>query len=267
MEKPFRAVAEFGGRVSSTAVEVPQPSAGLSQIERVTNIFFAPTKTFEDIKRSASWWMPWLLMSIVSYGLVFAWQQKIGFEKLADNQLQIRLASSRSAQEAWDKTPPEQQEKQKSIGLAFTKGISYVIPIFTVLMAAIISGVLLGVFNFGFGAKTKFKEVMAITQYSFLPGIISTILAIVTVYLADPDGYDMRMPVASNPGAFINNIQHPALWTLMTAFDIFIVWYIFLMATGFSTITNNKVKRGTAFATIFGIFFVLKLIGAGFAAM
>lgn len=258
-------MADSEAGVSSTPVVAQQP--GLSQIERVTNVFFEPSKTMNDIKRSTSWWVPWLLMSVVSYGLVFAWQQKIGFEKLADNQVQIRLASSRSAQEAWDKTPPEQQEKQKAIGLAITKGISYAIPVFTLFMATIVSGVMLGVFNFGFGAKLRFKEVLAIVMYSFLPGIISSILAIVTVFLADPDGYDMRMPVASNPGAFINNIQHPALWTLMTAFDIFVIWYIFLMATGFAAVTNKKVKRGTAFATIFSIFFIMKLIGAGFAAM
>ena len=47
-----------------------QPSAGvaagLSQWQRVTNTFTAPSKTFEDIKSGhKSWWMPFLIMVIL----------------------------------------------------------------------------------------------------------------------------------------------------------------------------------------------------------
>ena len=43
--------------------QVVQPSAevapGLTQIQRVINIFAAPSKTFDDIKAgNKSWWMP-----------------------------------------------------------------------------------------------------------------------------------------------------------------------------------------------------------------
>ena len=49
-----------------------QPAAeqapGLSQLQRVTNVFTAPSKTFEDIKRgNKSWWMPFVILSIVGY--------------------------------------------------------------------------------------------------------------------------------------------------------------------------------------------------------
>ena len=72
--------------IHPVAAAVP-PSPGLSQIERVTNVFSAPSKTFEDIKRgNRSWWMPWLILVLV--GLVFfaAISMKIGMQQVVDNQ-------------------------------------------------------------------------------------------------------------------------------------------------------------------------------------
>ena len=43
---------------------VIQPEAStkpLSQAERVVDTFIAPSKTFTDILRSSSWWLPWLI--------------------------------------------------------------------------------------------------------------------------------------------------------------------------------------------------------------
>jgi len=48
---------------------VPAPAAEtapLSEPARVLNTFFAPRKTFTDLRRSASWWLPFLISAIVS---------------------------------------------------------------------------------------------------------------------------------------------------------------------------------------------------------
>ncbi len=243
-------------------MEAPAP-AGLSQIERVVNTFFAPSKTMADIRRSSSWWMPWLLMSILSYGLIAAWQQKIGFERLSENQIHL----NQKAEEQWEKASPEQREQRLKVSVAITKGISYGIPLFVLLSIVVVAAVLLAIFNFGFGAKVPFSQSMAITTYSYLPGMLSTILAIVTVFLSDPEGYDMRRPVASNLGALVNMTDHPALATFLSTFDIFILWYIALMAIGFSTVSEKKIKTSSAFMGIFGTYFIWKLLATGMAAI
>ena len=54
------------------------------------NAFIAPSKTFTDLRRNASWWAPFLLMVIViSTVFVYTVDQKIGFRKVTDNQLQM----------------------------------------------------------------------------------------------------------------------------------------------------------------------------------
>jgi len=67
----------------------------------------------------------------------------------------------------------------------------------------------------------------------------------------------------SNPGYFIDTPKFLA--GLLTTFDIFVIWTIFLIAVGVSE--NSKVKKGSAFAAIFGTYFIYKLITSGIGAM
>ncbi len=59
----------------------------------------------------------------------------------------------------------------------------------------------------------------------------------------------------------MDRAAHPALASLLTSFDIFTFWVLALAAIGITCI--SKVKRGTAFAVVFGWFAVLVLIGFG----
>ena len=67
----------------------PEP-AGLSQGARIVDTFIAPSKTFTDLRRSAQWWLPFLLMTLAGWGLVYVAEQKIGTQKMVENELQAR---------------------------------------------------------------------------------------------------------------------------------------------------------------------------------
>jgi len=58
----------------------PEAQRGLSQAERVLNTFVAPAATFKDILRSASWWLPFVLISLATLVVTAAIQQKVGWE-------------------------------------------------------------------------------------------------------------------------------------------------------------------------------------------
>ena len=51
---------------SAAVTPPPQAAPPVSQGQRIINTFVAPSKTFADLKRSASWWLPFLLMSLAS---------------------------------------------------------------------------------------------------------------------------------------------------------------------------------------------------------
>ena len=105
----------------STAVP-PTPSevtpARLSEPQRIANAFFAPSRTFEDIRHNASWWVPWLLGSIIAAAFFFTVDKKIGFETIAKNQMEN---AGGFAQRAMERLTPEQRSQalhRQAIGLA-----------------------------------------------------------------------------------------------------------------------------------------------------
>ncbi len=246
---------------SGSTAAVPA-GEGLSQSSRVINTIVAPSKTFTDINRNSSWWVPWVVISIVAIGFGLAVQQKIGFQRVAENQLH----NTPKQLEQFEKLPPEQQAQQMTIRVAITKYISYCFPLFILVVAVITAAVLMGSFNFGAGAKVSFGAAMAVVMYSYLPGVIKTLLAAVTIFAgADPENFLIENPIATNPGFFFSPTDHPALYKLASSLDIFTIWTLVLMTIGFACI--GKVKKGTSAAIVFGWYIVITLIGVGFAAM
>src|SRR5580693_9344208 len=89
-----------------TVAEIPA-GPGLSQVQRVTSIFSAPSKTFEDIKRgNRSWWLPWVIMAVVGYLFFAVVNTRVTMQTVVDNQSKLM---SESQQEKMAQMPPEQR--------------------------------------------------------------------------------------------------------------------------------------------------------------
>jgi len=240
----------------------PNPEvAPLSEGARIVNTFIAPSKTFTDLRRSASWWAPWLLISIFSLAFVYVMGRQIGFEQISKNEIS---RSSRADQ--FEKLPPDQQAKQLQISTAFTRYISYGTPIIALIAFVIIAGVLMGTFNFAAGASVPFKVALAIVVYSGLPGIIHATLGMVSMFAGvDPEGFNVRNPVATNPAYFLDPAGNKLLYGIVSALDVFVIWSIVLIGVGFAS--NSKVKRSTAIAIVAGWYLLYKLASAGIGAV
>ncbi len=250
----------------STAPVVPaapmDPSpAPLSEAERLIDTFVAPSKTFTDIRRNASWWAPWLIMAIVSTIFVYTVSQKVGFRKVVENQ----IAASPKATERMDRLPADQREKTLTQQTAFYPVISYLFPVIQLIILVIIAAILFATFKFAGGADVSFKVALAIVIYASLPGLLKIVLAIISLLAGvSPDGFTFQNPVATNPGYFLRAADNPFLATLLTNFDVFLIWTLALTAIGFTCVA--KIKRGTAFTVVFGWWLLFAFIGAGIAA-
>src|ERR1043165_8879527 len=68
--------------------EVPPPHApeppALSEPARLMNVFVAPRKLFIDLRRHASWCVPWLLIALIQVGYSYKFSQKIGWETMIE---------------------------------------------------------------------------------------------------------------------------------------------------------------------------------------
>src|SRR5437763_16838713 len=120
--------------MSSTTVPAAMDDKPLSEVERVVDTFVAPSKTFNDIRRNASWWGPWLLMTIVGFIWVYQVDKKIGFDNVVDNQMQL---SPKQAAKL-DQLPPDQRAAQMAAIVKFNRGFTYACPVISLILAQII---------------------------------------------------------------------------------------------------------------------------------
>src|SRR5271163_1790 len=169
----------------------------LSQGERVIDTFIAPSKTFTDILRDQSWWLPFLLGVIVGYGYMFALQKQIGWDTVAANAMK----QDPKAAERLASSSPEQQEQAQRITVAIIKYTFYATPVLALLFAAIAALVLWGTINFVFGGQATFGGVFSVWMYGTLPLLLLSILTIITLFVgADRDAFNINNPVGTNLG-------------------------------------------------------------------
>ncbi len=210
----------------------PAPeTAPLSQGARIINTFIAPSKTFSDLRRSAAWWAPFLLMVVISTVFVYTVGQKIGFRKVTENQLQ--MSPKQSAQ--LENLPADQRERQMEQRTTGTRIISYVFPVITLIFWLILAAVMYPSFKFAAGADVNFKISLAIVVYAALPLILKTLLSLVSVLAGmSPDSFSFQNPLATNPGYFMNPADSPFLYGILTAIDIFMIWTLAGLGAMFS---------------------------------
>jgi hypothetical protein len=236
--------------------------AGLSQIERVIDTFTAPSKTFEDIRRSTSWWLPWLLAVIVGLGFTFAVQQKVGWAQVYDNVLH----QSPKQMQRFDQMQPAQAASVKSIGVKSTQISSYAFPVLGLILAAIVAGVLMATINFGFGGKATYSQMFAVYYYAGLPLLLKYILAIITLYAGlDPTAFNIKNPVGTNLGYYLGSSAPAWLTSLCSSLDIFTLWTAILLVIGCAAV--GRIKKSSAAIAIFGWWFILIVLSAGSAAI
>jgi ABC-type multidrug transport system fused ATPase/permease subunit len=247
-----------------SAAPIPEV-APLSQGARIVNTFVAPSKTFTDLRRSASWWAPFLLLAIVSSLFAYAVGAKVGYAKAGDNIMQTRpkqldrLEKLKTSDPAsYDKTM-QMVEKQTMIG-------TYAFPVIDLVILLIVAGLLLGTFTFVANAKVSFKVVLAIVVYASLPGALRYLLATLTLFAGvSPDGFNVQNPVATNLGILFSAVDNPVLYTVGSMIDIFALWTMTLTAIGFTCV--SKVKLGTALAIVFGWYIAFILLVAGLTSL
>jgi hypothetical protein len=236
---------------------VPTPGvAGLSQIERVVDTFVAPSKTFKDILRSASWWLPFLLMVISSVASGYVVDHQVGFDRVYQNQ----LAQSPKQEDRVNQLPPDQKAHAVSVGAAITKYITYAIPLVLLIALGLYSLIVWAAFNFGLGAKTTFWQVFAVNFYAALPYLLLTILTIVMLYFGgNAEAFDQKNPVGTNPAYYMPDAA-PMLKAVLSYLDVVKLWTLVLTILGMAIISKKSITQS---AVIIGGLWVLGLVFFG----
>jgi ATP-dependent Zn protease len=82
--------------MSDTASTTGVPdSTALSPVERVVNTYIEPSKTFEDIKRNRSWWLPFVILLVLGWIFCYGAMKHVGGDMMATNILKSQLRRHR----------------------------------------------------------------------------------------------------------------------------------------------------------------------------
>jgi hypothetical protein len=240
-----------------------ESARGLSQVQRVCNVFTAPSKTFEDIKRgNKSWSMPFVIFTLVGYILFAAVTFKIGMQQVVDNQIHLNPKQEQNLNEH-----PEQREMTMKVSLAITEGVFIANPLLLLAIVAVGSLGLWGTINFVFGGKAKYGSIFTVWMYAGLPGILKVLLGVIVIYAGTaPESFNIKNYAPTNLGAFLNPLDtNPALYSLASSIDVTTIWTLVLLGMGTAVVAG--VKRNSGYIAVFGWWAIFVIIGVGIAAV
>ncbi len=232
----------------------------MGELGRLTGVLFDPKPAFADIAaRPVRWWVPLLLLSVISVGFILLFTQRVGWERFFRQQF--------SQNPRTREMPAEQQERIIRQQVAVTKWVAPIItPIQFGVLTLVVAGVFLFVFNILAGSQLSFRQVFAVTSYSLLPFLVATVLAAALMFVQAPEEFDLQNPVFSNLGVFFDPMESPVLFALTKSLDVFAIWVLLLLATGFSA-AGRRLSWGKAFTWVV-ITWVLFVAGrVGWAAI
>jgi hypothetical protein len=206
-----------------------EPSKGKGLLARVVGVFVSPRATFADVaarpRAFGALALGLLVVVVCIYGLL---STEVGQQAWLDQQVQQREAFGQTI-------PPEQYQGMERVapyvGYIAAGGYLVVIPIFL----AIISGILLGIFNALLGGDATYKQVFAIVSHA---GLITVLQTVFTMPL------DYARETLSSPttlGVFAPFLDEKSfLARLLGTVDLFQIWWLVVLAIGLGVLYKRR---------------------------
>lgn len=233
----------------------------LSQVERVVDTFVAPSKTFTDTLRSTSWWLPFVIMVLLSELFSYTILHKVGLPTLVDSVVH----SSAPLEDRINSAAPADAARMRA-GIEMQFKFMYVYPIIALIFAVIAAAVLLASANFGFGGHATFGRMMAVWFYGTLPLAFISILTVIAIYAGiSTDSFNVKNTIGTNVGYYLQDSAPHWLATLLGSVDIFAIWTASVLTIGVSIAAG--IKRSSAAIIVFGWWGLWILLQTGFAAV
>ena len=247
---------------------VPVEGTGGAQmnfVQRLTGMYFEPTKTFADINRKGSWLGIFIILGILGMCMTYAITARI------DRETRIRKGLEMSP----IKLSEEQKEAAVKAAIERPPGVmerfNYIFaPISILIMYAILAAVFLLIFVLMGGGLT-FKKSWTVSFWAMgPPGIIMSVLSFVLMYVKDPDKLELdpTSNVASNLGFLVTDQKaHPVLASLLSSIDVFSFWSIALLSIGFAAVSDRKLTTKKAATGVLILWAVWVMGKAGWKAI
>lgn len=232
----------------------------LSQAERVVDTFVAPSKTFTDILRSRSWWLPCVLMILVSAAFSYTAVKRVGIARMSDNL----IATMPKIQDMIANAKPDVAQTIHNKFENNVKSQFYSAPLILIASSFLIAALFLLTANFAFGGRATYTGMLAMFWYSILPLLISSLLIIILLAAgANTESFRVSNPIGTNPGYYLPDGSSPVLVAVLSFIDLFSIWIFCLQAIGTAIVA--RISLGKAFASVaiwWVLYSLLKIVPA-----
>ncbi|MGB2679525.1 MAG: YIP1 family protein [Candidatus Acidiferrum sp.] len=241
--------------MATSPVPAAEPRASISPLGRIVGVLFSPKATFEDIVRKPTWLLPLVIMAVLGVLAAVSLNQRMNWRDYVSQQIE---KSPRASQ-----LTPEQKQQQIEAGAKFAPISVYIsVPLVPIVVLLVVTLVMWGGYNLLGGANTNFKTSLGIVSHAFVPSYISSLLFLLVIFLKPVGTVDVQNPVATNVAAFLPDDVPKWLDALCKNVDVFVIWYLLLIAIGFAATNPKKLKGGkslTIAVSVMAVYLVLRV--------
>jgi len=240
----------------------PASDQPMTEMQRISGVFTEPSRVFADIARNGRWWVIAIALILLNVVVISAMVQRVGYDLMIEKTLE----QSRQVQEMSADQRAQVYEQQRKF---MPIGIRVFPPIAILGGMLVVAGVLLFTYRFLLDADVKYKEALNITAYAYMPpAAVSSLMFLAILYLKPPDEFDMESAGALSIGSFLSRDTAAWLRSLANSFDLFTIWTIVLIATGFTALCGaRKMPFGRSIWGVLAPWLVYVLGKMGFAAL
>jgi len=229
-----------------------------------------PGEAFKEIDRRPTWLAPIIIaaLAMMAGNAIYYWRVNPNWEQRVRARVeQHRITTGQGM-------TPEQVEKQvlfaKTMGRLFIMLPAIITPAFCL----IVGGFYFVGFGIAFLSAPPYKKILSVVAWSeAATRVVAALILILVLIVVDKEklqGVNTTFSsiVLVNLGAFLPSNVSPAIKSVASSLDIFVVWFLILLTIGFADITEAQAKKITVWksgALVFGAWAAWVLIKAGMA--
>ena len=213
------------------AVE-PTPTSGgipvVTDLLRMVRVLFSPSAVFDEQKEAPTFWVPWLLLSVLLLAVTFL-------------NFPYTLAAARLAATAQGRPFPAAAESLMRFSMLGA------VPLVTLVMLLLTAGVMYLVLMAA-GGEVRFKGLMSVAVFSGMLGVLQVLASFAVLKLRGPEalttladyqvsfGLDLLLPADTALPKFVEG--------MLKGITPFSIWGLVITATGIWTM--EKTSKGAA---------------------
>lgn len=249
-------------RLPETAGDEPPMSA----IQKLTGVFFEPSRVFRNLRSHPRWLAPFLVIVLLNIVYTTAFVIRLTPERIVSHTMD-KLAESPI------KPPPEAMEQAREDALKqATQPIQRAqsaaktfVGIF--VLGALVAGLYL-VAVMVFGGRINFWQALAVYFYASLPVVvISKVISLVLLFLKDPEDIHpilgQETLVQDNLGVLFNPADHPVLFVAASVIGVLSLYGLWLRAKGLrnggTKVSSTAAWGATMIVWVLWVLFALAL--------